>query len=84
MSSLCMTATACWASNRGSRIRVAAIEKPAFICTTDPNEWNSGSVSRWVSEAGSEPKRRLQVSAFITMLEWLSSAPLAWPVVPDV
>ena len=79
-----MIATACWASKRGSRIRVAAIEKPAFICTVDPNEWNSGSVSRWVSPAGCEANSRLHVSAFITRFEWLSSAPLAWPVVPDV
>ena len=55
-----------------------------FVITVDPNEWNSGSVNRWVSPAGWEANSRLQVSAFITRVEWLSSAPLAWPVVPEV
>ena len=58
--------------------------KPAFICTVEPNEWKSGSVSRWVSVAGSVPKSRLHVSALSTRLLCESSAPLAWPVVPLV
>ncbi len=84
MSSFCISATACWASKRGSSTSVAAIEKPAFICTVEPNEWKSGSVSRCVSEAGCDPKSRLQVSAFITRLLCESSAPLDRPVVPLV
>jgi hypothetical protein len=84
MSSFCIRSTTCLASKRGTSTRVAALEKPAFICTLDPKEWNSGSVSRCVSPAGRDPNSRLQVSAFITRLECDSSAPLGCPVVPLV
>ena len=73
------------ASNRGSSTSVAPTEKPAFSCTVDPNEWNSGSVIRCRScSVASDPNSRLQVSALSTRLEWDSSAPLGWPVVPLV
>ena len=71
-------------SKRGSSTSVAPMEKPALRFTVAPKVWNSGSATRWVSSPGWEPKRRLQVRAFITWLEWLSSAPLGCPVVPEV
>ena len=63
---------------------MAAVAKPAFMFTVEPNEWNSGSTSRCVSVAGAEPNSRLQVSALRMRFEWDSSAPLACPVVPLV
>ena len=47
------------ASNRGSSTRVEPTAKPAFICTVDPKEWNSGSVIRcrscWVGSDAEQP-----------------------------
>ena len=64
---------------------VAPTAKPAFRFTVCPNEWNSGRVSRWVScWLATVSKSRLLVIAFITMLEWVSSAPFGCPVVPLV
>ena len=83
-SSFCIRSTAACASNRGSSTSVEAIAKPAFICTVDPKEWKSGSVTRWVSVAGWALKSRLQVSALSIRLLCESSAPFAWPVVPEV
>ena len=81
--SLSSSCTAAAASNRGSSTSVAPAAKPAFMFTVEPNEWNSGSTSRWVS-CPAAPNSRLQVSALSSRLECESSAPLAWPVVPLV
>jgi long-chain acyl-CoA synthetase len=44
----------------------------------------ANQVANLLVELGVEPKSRLQVSALRTRLEWESSAPLGWPVVPLV
>ena len=51
-------------------------------------EWNSGSVIR-VASCSSPPRiagrnMSCEAMAFEIMLAWVSSAPLAWPDVPDV
>ena len=83
-SSVCSSRTAAAASNRGSITSVEPAANPAFMSTVEPNEWNSGSTSRWVSAPGRVPNRRWQVSALRTRFAWDSSAPLACPVVPLV
>ena len=84
MSSFCSRSTAACGSKRGTRKRVEPEANPAFICTEEPKEWNSGSVTRCRSPVGRTPSIRLHSRALSTRLEWLSSAPLGWPVVPEV
>ena len=43
-----------------------------------------GGVEAGQEHEGREPNRRWQVRAFMSWLEWLSSAPLGRPVVPEV
>ena len=53
------------------------------MITVWPKEWNSGSTasatSSWLN-----PTMSRVATAFITMLAWVSSAPLGLPVVPEV
>ncbi len=58
-----------------------------FMPTVCPKEWNSGSAIRKACCSGGMVELRtspLLWMAFITMLSWLSSAPLGCPVVPEV
>ena len=48
-----------------------------------PKEWNSGSAPSTMSFS-SVSKSPCDALAFEIMLSWVSSAPLGWPVVPDV
>ncbi|MNI73826.1 hypothetical protein D3C73_1298620 [compost metagenome] len=85
MACFCISAMACFASKRGTMTNVAARAKPAFICTVEPKVWNSGNVTKWRSGFSNELLNNCtEPSAFSTRLEWVSSAPLARPVVPLV
>ena len=81
--SCCISESAMRASKRGSSTSVAAAPNPALSCTLWPKEWNSGSVTRWTS-CSTVPKTLWLLSAFMTMLAWVSSAPFGVPVVPLV
>ena len=78
-----MRSSAAPASNRGMSTSVACRRKPVLRITDWPNAWNSGSAARNTSS----PARSnipSETMAFISMFWWLSSAPLARPVVPLV
>ena len=73
------------ASKRGSSTTVPPKAKPAFMITVWPKEWNSGSTHSSVSGlSASAPKSASLASALLIMLRCISSAPLGWPVVPEV
>ena len=72
------------ASNLGSRVRVPPPATVAFSPQVSPNTWNSGRQPMTTS-SGLVPSSVSAVSAaFGCRLAWVSSAPLGWPVVPDV
>ena len=48
-----------------------------------PNTWNSGSTVMTTS-SGWTSNSRPGMSAFMYSWMWVSSAPLGWPVVPEV
>ena len=72
----CISASAALASKRGSSTSVAPIAKPAFIWTVCPKEWNSGSVTRWVSRFRACRAAEGVLIALSVMLACVSSAPL--------
>ena len=79
-----MTSSALPASKRGIRVRQAPLRTEALSPQVSPNTWNSGrqpiSTSSgviWMSASTVTP-------ALLAMLWWVSSAPLGWPVVPEV
>ena len=83
--SVFISSSAASASKRGSITTVPPYAAEPFWITVWPNEWNSGSTQRNVSGSSAlEPNSFSPSSALSRMLRCRSSAPLGWPVVPDV
>ena len=78
-----MISSALAGSKRGMNVSVAPESAQVFMQHVWPNEWNSGSAPSTMSST-SVPNTASIASAFLNMLSWVSSAPLGWPVVPDV
>ena len=78
-----MISSAFAGSKRGMNVSVAPDSAHAFMQHVWPKEWNSGSAPSTMSSS-SKPNRSRDAWAFLSMLSWVSSAPLGWPVVPDV
>ena len=79
-----MISSAFSGSNRG------IIEIIAWACTAPlsvhvwPKLWNSGSAPSSLSSLVISPRWSAATVQFLYMFEWVSSAPLGCPVVPDV
>ena len=85
MPSSCISCRAAPASNLGSITTVLPVAALAFCTTVWPKEWNSGSTQRNLSGfSGSTSKIDSPSRALSRMLRCRSSAPLGWPVVPEV
>lgn len=54
-----------------------------FITALWPKAWNSGRAVS-ITSSSARANSRSATNAFITMLRWVSSAPLGRPVVPLV
>ena len=78
-----MISSALSGSKRGIWVIMAPTAKQAFMLQVWPKEWNSGSAPSAMSSSVvlASPTA---TSAFFFMFEWVSSAPLGLPVVPDV
>ncbi len=79
-----MISSAFSASKRG------IMDTMAWACTAPlsvhvwPKLWNSGSAPSSLSSLEISPRWSAATVQFLYMFEWVSSAPLGWPVVPDV
>ncbi|MDX6223585.1 MAG: hypothetical protein QOD91_2639 [Frankiales bacterium] len=71
-------------SNLGIITTVAPVKNDAFITQVWPNEWNSGSTARTTSSTEISMMLVAESWAFISMLRCDITAPLGWPVVPEV
>ena len=73
-------------SKRGRSTIVEPLNRNAFIWTVWANEWNSGRATSDTTPSrgsnGSAISR--EIIALVSILLWVSSAPLGLPVVPDV
>ena len=49
-----------------------------------PKQWNSGRHPITTSSSLSSTRVSALTAALVIMLAWVSSAPLGWPVVPEV
>ena len=56
----------------------------AFMPQVRPNTWNSGRQPMITSSGPRSSSVVAVTSALLVRLAWVSSAPLGWPVVPDV
>lgn len=72
------------AVNLGISTSVAPTRQVEFIETVCPNTWNSGSAPRAMSSRCTSLASKAFTVAHMTILRWLSSAPLGRPVVPLV
>lgn len=69
-------------SNRGNNTRVPPFKRQ--LSSTDmPKEWNRGNTPSDTS-SGCESNNSEPIMRFMRMFEWVSSAPLGRPVVPEV
>ena len=78
-----MISSALAGSKRGMNVSVAPENAQAFMQHVWPKEWNSGSAPSTTSSS-SVSNSPCDAFALAIMLSWVSSAPLGWPVVPDV
>ncbi len=69
---------------RGSSVMVPPAAIDAFCTTVCPNEWNSGSAPNITSSPPTGTSRGTTTAQLISRFEWVSSAPLGLPVVPEV
>ncbi len=69
--------------NRGISDMVQPNRTQMFRMLDRPNTWNSGSTVTTMS-SGCTSNRRPRMSAFMYSWMWMSSAPVGWPVVPEV
>ena len=78
------TSSALAASKRGMRVRQAPLATAALSPQVRPKQWNSGRQPMTTSSSDSSTRVSAVVRALVIMLSWVSSAPLGWPVVPEV
>ena len=72
------------ASKRGSRVRHAPVRIEALRPQVRPKTWKRGRHPITTSFSVSSTSVSALSAALVLMLRWVSSAPLGWPVVPDV
>ena len=78
------TSSALAASKRGIRVRQEPLSTEAFSPQVRPKTWKSGRQPITTSSSVSSTRVSALVAALVIMLWWVSSAPLGWPVVPEV
>ena len=78
-----MISSAFAGSKRGMNVSVAPDSAHAFMQHVWPKEWNSGSAPSTTSPS-SVWNSPCDAFALASMFSCVSSAPLGWPVVPDV
>ena len=81
--SRCRTSSALVGSNRGIMVSVAPQATAVFSPQVWPNEWNSGSPPKMTS-SGPPSNKEIDTATLDARLLWVSSAPLGFPVVPEV
>jgi hypothetical protein len=79
-----MSCSACLGSNLGSSARLAPDAIAAFSVQVWPKEWNSGRPPKMMSAGESCTRSVFITSVLVLRLACVSSAPLGWPVVPEV
>ena len=82
--SRCSTSRALPGSKRGMRVSVAPASTAVFRAHVWPNAWNRGRDPRMTSSGPSSSSDRVDTAALELRLAWVSSAPLGFPVVPEV
>ncbi len=78
------TSRAFSASNRGMSVRQAPVSTAALSPQVSPKQWKRGRQPITTSSSVSSTRVSALTAALLIMLAWVSSAPLGWPVVPEV
>jgi hypothetical protein len=69
---------------RGSSVKQPPTASVAFWMQVWPKEWKSGSVASATSSRPTGASFGTTIAQLISRLAWVSSAPLGFPVVPEV
>ena len=79
-----MISSAFSGSKRGIIVTVAPLRTAQFIVQVWPKVWKSGSAPSSTSSCEKRPSVWAEIVQFLRRFGCVSSAPLGWPVVPDV
>jgi hypothetical protein len=82
--SRCMISKASCGVKRGSSVKEAPAARKAFWMQVCPKEWKRGSVASATSSGVAGTSFGTTTAQLMNRFEWLSSAPLGLPVVPEV